>query len=614
MAQTDVSKTIQYLNKDFVSFRNALMNFSKVYYPNSYKDFSESTLGMMFMEMSSYVGDVLSYYMDSNLKESMMIYAEENKNVLYLAQSLGYKNKTTVPALTTIDIFQQIPAKYDGSGPDLKYAAKIDANMQIQSSTSANVSFRVLESIDFSNYQTQNYFPIVHRIDQAGNPLVYLIRKTVPAIAGTISTTYFDFGNTPEQFASVIIPYNDVVEILDVYDSDGNKWYEVNYLAQDTVFIDEINELYNNNLTTESERLESPYILKLKRVSRRFTTKKLIDGTTSIQFGAGISAYPDQTLIPTTKTVNEFLAHYSFTDVSANFLNTRTYGLMPSNTQLTVRFTRGGGIDSNVPQGDLTGISTITYIKTEDDFLNDTDKEIYAQSKNTIYVTNPEPATGGRGAETTEEIRQNALAYFAAQDRCVTYEDYITRILALPAKYGNVSKAFIQKTNQNFSIDLYVLGYDYRGKLSQLSDTVKNNIIQYLSYYRELTTAVNIKDAFVVNIGINFSILTYPKYNKNEVILSCINELTNYFNIDNWQINQPIVLSDIYRFLDQVEGVRTVVDVTIYNKYSTVGVNEYENNFYDIKAATLDEIIYPSLDPMMWEIRYPNIDIVGMAK
>jgi hypothetical protein len=614
MPQMDISKEVRYLNKDFVSFRNALINFSKVYFPDSYKDFNESSLGMMFMEMSSYVGDVLSYYLDSNLKEAILLYAEENKNVIYLAQSLGYKNKTTVPGSTDIDFYQQIPAVGTaGENPDFRYALKIAENAQVQSTVSPNIFYRTTEPIDFSNYQTQDFTATVYTADSTGKPLVYLLRKRVPAIAGTISTTQFGFAE-PQAFQTVVLPFTDVIEILDVTDSDGNKWYEVDYLAQDTVFVDEVND--SNHVTGQStaDQLSSPYILKLKRVSKRFITRKTVEGFTQMQFGSGISAFPDQVLIPTPQTVNTFISQFTFVDVANNFLNTRTYGLSPSNTVLTVRFTRGGGIESNVPQNDLTRVSSITYNKTEDDFVSADDKRTYGQMKNTLAVSNTEPASGGRGAETIEEIRQNAISFFAAQDRCVTYQDYIARSLAMPAKYGNVSKAFIRKSSDNFAIDLYVLGFDYQGHLAPLSNTVKNNLATYLSSFRELTSAVNIKDAFIVNIGVNFSILTNPKFNKNDVILGCINQIQSYFDINQWQVNQPIILSDIFNFLDNVDGVRTVIDVTIFNKYSTAGFTEYSNNYYNIKAAMTDDVIYPSLDPCIFEVKYPNIDIEGQAK
>lgn len=614
MPQMDISKEVRYLNKDFVTFRNALINFAKVYFPNSYKDFNESSIGMMFMEMSSYIGDVLSFYLDSNLKESILLYAEENKNVLYLAQSLGYKNKTTVPAFTTIDVFQQIPATgANGENPDFKFALKLGANAQIQSEITPTVFFRTLEPIDFSNFQSQEFLATVFTADANGKPLVYLLKKTVPVVAGTITSTQFGF-TEPIAFTTVTIPFTDVIEVIDVFDSDNNPWYEVDYLAQDTIFVDEVNDDFHVNTTTPTEKLEAPYILKLKRVSRRFTTRKTVEGFTQIQFGSGVSAYPDQILIPSPQTVNTFISQFSFTDVSSNFLNTRTYGLVPSNTTLTVRFSRGGGLQSNVPQNDLTKLTVPNFTKTEDDFITADDKRVFNQMKNTIAVSNSNPADGGRGAETTDEIRQNALAFFAAQNRCVTFDDYLARAFAMPSKYGNIAKAFIKKATGNFAIDLYVLGFDFQGHLTTLSDTVKNNLATYLSSFKELTAAVNIKDGFAVNIGLNFAIITNPKSNKNEVILNCINQLQTFFDITQWQINQPIILSDVSGLLDKVDGVRTVVSIDIFNKFSTAGFTQYSNNYYNIKAATSGDVIYPSLDPCIFEIRYPNIDIEGQAK
>jgi len=614
MPVKDVSKEIRYLNKDFVALRNALINFAKVYFPNSYNDFNESSLGMMFMEMSSYVGDVLSYYIDSNLKESFLNYAEENNNIIYLAQSFGYKYKTTVPATTTLDVYQLMPSiGTGGSNIDFAYALKIDEGMSVQSQNFPSVQFRTIEPVDFTVYDSGDFLATVYEVDSNNAPIMYLIKKTVPAVAGTITTTLFTISKT-EQFLKLTLPYDDIIEVLDMYDDNGNKWYEVDYLAQDTVLFDEENsDRYNTELYTGTGSLAPQRILKMKRVAKRYITRRNKDGLIELQFGAGTSAYPDQILVPGPDTLKYNNNFSNFTDLANNYLNTRTYGIVPlAGTILTVRYTRGGGIESNVPQSDLVNIRNATYKNSTDDYATQRDKNIFITIQRSLAVTNPEPATGGRGAETIEEIRQNAMSYFSAQDRTITDKDYLSRTLTMPAKYGNICKAYVEKDSDNFAINIYTLGYNAQNKLVTLNTAIKQNLVSFLSNYRDLTTGINIKDAFIINIGLKFTVIAISKYNKNEVLLRCVQVVKNFFNIDNWQIGTPIILRDLYEKLDSVEGVRTVSDIQIYNKYNPN--DGYSNNYFHIPAATVDGIIYTSSDPSCFELRFPNVDIEGIAK
>ena len=313
----------------------------------------------------------------------------------------------------------------------------------------------------------------------------------------------------------------------------------------------------------------------------------------------------------------------------SNFLYTKTYGTAPSNTTLTVEYLVGNGIGDNVPAKDLIKIIGRTF---ENDNTVNLNTNTLRFVQNSLAVTNSTPAVGGRSKESDDEIRNNAMAYFAAQNRTVTREDYLMRCYALPPQFGSVAKAYIvqdyqietKKTNGEtisseipnpLALNLYVLGYDNTKKLTQLNLATKNNLRTYLSYYRSLTDAVNIKDAYIVNIAIEFDIVVLPDYNSNEVLLRCINELKNYFNIDNWRVNEPINLSQIYVLLDGVKGVQTVPrpdsegvgGLQIYNKYN----GNYSPNKYDLTLATKRGVIYPPKDPAIFEVKYPNVDIKG---
>ena len=293
--------------------------------------------------------------------------------------------------------------------------------------------------------------------------------------------------------------------------------------------------------------------------------------------------------------------------------------MAPGNTRLTVYYTQGGGVRDNVGSEILTRIINRTILLDETGL----DTTLYNQVVGSIATTNPQPATGGMDGESINEIRQNALASFASQNRAVTKEDYIIRAYSLPQRYGSIAKAYITKDTQlteesifnsdrvanDLALNLYVLGYDAGSKLTRINDATKENLKTYINHHRMLTDAINIKDAYIINIGIEFDIITMPDQNGNQVILRCIDKLKRYFDTKRWQINQPIVISNVYTELDRVEGVQSVTTVKIVNLYDSK--TGYSGNVYDIDAATKAGVIYPSLDPSIFEIKFPNNDIIG---
>ncbi len=635
--KTDSKKEVRYLNRDFASFRNALIDFSKVYYPDTYNDFNETSPGMMFIEMAAYVGDVLSYYIDKQFKESLLPYAEERKNVVALANTLGYKSKTTVPSTVDVDIYQTVPSKTTDGGvtyqPDLTYALIIDSNARF-SAKSTGTAFRSLDTVDFRYSSSLDPMDITVYEYNGSTPTFYLLKKSVSCIAGTIESEQFTFGS-PKKYDSRYLKYNDVTDIISVKDIDGNNWYEVPYLAQDTVFQDVPNN-DKNDPTLSQYADDAPYLLKLKKTARRFTKEITSQNLTKIQFGAGVSDSPDEVITPNPTNVGSTLGTgVSRLDKSfdpANFLYTKTYGQVPQNTTLTITYSRGGGVLTNSPQSDII---EVTSFNTLNDLANMPNVSEFNAAKSSVAVTNPEPAVGGKNAETVEEIRQNALANFPAQNRCVTKEDYIVRCYSLPAKYGTLAKVYVapdEQLNQQdgvtgmekatsipnpFSLNFYTLGYDQNKHLVHLSKAVKYNLRTYLAQYRMLTDAINLLNAYVVNIGVNFEIVVLNNYNKREVVLGCMDRIKEFFDIDKWQINQPIIKPDLLYELSLVEGVQNVTSLT----FSCKTGEGYSGNIYDlVEAEPVDEegnpggIIYPSLDPMIFELKYPNKDIKGRAR
>lgn len=617
----DVTKDVRYFNRDFDQLKEGLIDFAKKYYPSSYNDFNEASPGMMFIEMAAYVGDVLGYYIDSQLKESMILHATERKNLLNIAQAFGYKPKVSVPAFVELDVFQYLPPSGSGVNtvPDLDYAMRITPGMVVRSVYN-DTEFVVQEEIDFSmdDYLSPRTITVAEISDIDGSVLFYLAKKKCKAISATIRTRDIAFG-TSTKFAKIALNDDNIIGIQDVEDSDGNTWYEVPYLAQDTIFQKVENTQYNDPDSYVSTQ-EVPYLMKLLRIPRRFVSRVTNTGL-ELQFGAGLSNSPGEEMIPTPENIALNLptgiedTDIAFDPVSPVF--TSAYGQAPTNTTLTVTYLVGGGVSANVP----TNTINIIVDRSISNTLPNTNPNLTNTIRNSLAVNNPISATGGRSQETIEEIRQNTLAQFSSQQRAVTKDDYILRTYAMPAMFGSVSKAYITPDEQEnlttadvtdkianpLAMNLYVLGYNAEKQLTTVNRAVKENLKTYLSQYRMLTDSINIRNAFIVNIGVNVSVIMYPGFNANELIAKCLQQLKEFFDVDRWQINEPIVFTDIFAALMKVKGVQMVTKLEVTNiNNELLG---YSNVTYDLKAATKNGIVYPSYDPMIFEVKYPDNDI-----
>ena len=605
-------RDIKYLNRDFNSFRNALINYSKTYFPTTYTDFSEASPGMMFMEMASYVGDVLSFYQDNQIQETFTQYANQTENLFDLAYMFGYKPKVTGVAETTIDFYQRVPSVGASKTPDFNYALVIGENAQIKSNIS-NVNFLTEDLIDFTISSSFDPTEVtVYAVDPNNNPTEYLLKKSRKAISSTINTTTLTF-TTPEEFATRTISADNLVGILDIVDSDGNVWYEVDYLGQELVF-DSIKNTNPNDPNNYPDKASVPYLLQTKQTERRFATRLLDGGTLQIQFGAGKSNDTTEEVIPNSDNVGLGLPFEKDKLTTAfsplNFIFSNTYGIAPSNTTLTVRYLTGGGTSANVPANSLTTL-TNTDVVTFANFSATDPTNDYQAAFDSLAVANPNAASGGGDGDSTEELRQNIISSYGTQMRNVTLDDYLVRTLSMPSEYGKVAKAYIENSKvsseNNSVLDLYVLGFDLNKKLVAPTDALKKNIRTYLSQYKVIGDSIRIKEAFPINIGIDFEIIALPNFNSNEVLRNCIITLQNYFNIDKWQVNEPIILRDVYAQLDNIQGVQTVKYINFTNKTG----GSYSNYKYDVTGAMINNVIYPSIDPMVFEVKYPSSDITG---
>jgi hypothetical protein len=596
----------------------------------------------MYIEMAAYVGDVLSYYTDYQFKESVLVNSEERKNIIDSARSMGYKSKVTAPAVTVLDVYQLVPAKMGDLGemvPDLNYAQIIKPGMSTVSDS--GVTFLTNAPVDFT-VDTQND-PLeisVFQRNAAGQPEFFVLKKSVGAFSGQIITKTVAVG-TPVPFYQILLEDTNIIEIMDMYDSDGNRWYESDYLAQDLVPIDYEN-IFKNDVTLSAYRDTAPFLLKYLRTARRFVRGVNADDSSFLEFGTGTNIQDDEIIIPNVFTVGKtstFRSENLSYDPS-NFLLSKAFGQAPGNTTLTIRCVTGGGIQSNVNANSIKNVSHVEFFGDLTE-LPSLELNLTNLVRSSIKVNNPVSATGGRNSDTNDEIRNNALANFSSQNRAVTQKDYVVRTYGMPTKFGAVAKAYavtdtqldianVQATpsgietsslaigpinttnpdkNNPFSINLYILCYDKNQRLIVSNEAIRQNLKNYLDQYRMLTDSINLLDGYIINIGVDFTIITYKNYNKREVLANCISLVQDFFNTDGIQFCQPINLSRLHLEIAKVDGVQSVSSLKIKNL--TLKDGDYSPYEYDIDKATLNGVVYPSIDPSVFEVRFPTKDIVG---
>ncbi len=435
---------VNYLNKDFTALKASLMNYAKSYFPNTYRDFNETSPGMMLLEMNAYVGDVLSFYIDQQYKEMLLPLAEERRNIITMAKMFGYKVKPIVPSYVDLTFTSEVNADSgDVSKVDYTDGGTFDEGIEIAASSDSNVIFSTLEPIDF-RITGSNDTETIGTTDGSGLASSYTLSRTVRAVSATEKSITVKVG-IPEKFRKITIADTNVVDIISCIDSNGQEWYEVDFLAQDKV---PISTHYTNDVNRESAYVDMagnssteavPYSLTYITTTKRFTRETNSDNTTSLIFGNGV--LKDGNLVDDNYIDREQIG--IIIPGQTNDLNSSidplmgdeysTLGETPNNTTLTITYRVGGGIDSNIVSGDISNTPTIT-----------------AQSGNTsatlTSVNNSSPARGGKDEEDTIEIKEKAKAFFSTQNRCVTKEDYEARTLNIPGKFGNIAKVYVTRS------------------------------------------------------------------------------------------------------------------------------------------------------------------------
>ena len=637
MAYADKQKikptNINYTSKDFSTIKADLIEYTKSYFPDTYKDFNETSPGMMLIELSSYVGDVLSYYVDYNYKENILSTATEKRNVRRLAEFLGYKTPNKTPSIVKLKVTAEIDANSDGTPDYSDVPAQIPNGLQIQSSIDSELLFETTGEVDFSISGSPDT-PMISspNLDANGEASSYTLTRYVQAVSAETKTKSFTI-TSPTKFLELDLGEDNVIEILNCTDSSDEKWYEVDYLSQErilkeTYYNDDSDRTtgYNQGDITDTSLISIPYTLDYINTNKKFVTKFDVDtNSTKLMFGNGLYKYnvtgsSNSSIFTTIEQNGLTLNGESFSSINANVndllgTNNLNMGETPTNTILTVQYRVGGGPNSNAQAGELTTI---------------------ADGTTGITVTNDEPATGGTDGQTVDEIRNNAKAFFASQNRCVTRQDYQARILNLPAKFGNIAKCYVERIDDSGGLFVSTLSYNQNKQLVQTPELVLRNIMTYLNQYRMIndqldfgfTLSDTLFSGYNINFGVKFEVNSDRRVNPSDVKIEVINTIKNFFKVERMQFRQSINMNDLQYNILGLEGVIGIKELKLFQNGNDFGISRNMANYqadgdvisngesgygfqYEFDNSLENGIIRPSLTPSVFELRDPDRDIYG---
>ena len=595
---TNKTKDISYMSKDFDSIKSDLIAYIKRYFPNEFQDFNDASGGMAILDLVAYVGDILSYNVDKQVNETFLNRAIETKNIINLAQSYGYTPRKTTPAITNLSLTSVVSTTTSAN-----QLAVVQKGSKIFTSTNPVVSFEILEDVDFSDARNRIY------TEDGVNSTITI--SWVSAVAG--STKKFQYSVTdPVKFLKIKLPDSNVTEIISVSATDGSEYFEVASLAVDTVFTGDIN-------TDSSTTGSAPYIMRLKKVPKRFVKELDGDGTTSLRFGTGIlTEDADEDVIPNPEdyvlppTLRGSPSGFAPAAIdSTNFLKTKTLGVAPSNTILTVDYrVAGGGVETNVGPDTLSKWAEKRVLFKNN--LRTSNAALAVTTENNITVSNPDQASGGESGESPASIRINAVNNVNSQMRAVTLQDYQARVMAMPQQFGTVFRSYVVKSNAGYGACLYTICRDSNLNLINTPGVVNNNIKTYLERFKSFSDTIEIKNGKIANIGIDFSATIDPAANAPESLMAAIIELKRRFTINRTNFNDNISISEIMASIQAIDGINAIETFKIINKTSTDNedTTTYSGFNFDVDANTFAGIVSFPQD-VVWEMKYPNLDIVA---
>tara|TARA_R110002020_G_C16320495_1_gene774752 strand:- start:1461 stop:3257 length:1797 start_codon:yes stop_codon:yes gene_type:complete len=590
-------QAIDYTSRDFDSIRKDLETYAKRYYPNTYQDFSEASFGSLMLDTVSYIGDILSFYVDYQTNESFLDSAIQYDNVVRHARQFGFRLNPSPSSYGILSYYIRVPAATLGSGPDLSYAPILRAG-SICTSLGGG-TYTMLEDVDFA--ASGNQVVVGDADSTTGLPTSYIVRALGRAVSGGARVEEYKVGNF-ERFLKVYLSNANIADVLSVVDSEGHEYVQVDNLSQNIIY-----KAVTNNSST---RTSAPNILKAVPVARRFVLEQM--GTESyLQFGYGSdSELVSNSVIDPTNLMLDLHGRDYITDIDfdpTKLISSDKFGIAPSNTTLRISYRTNTGRDVNAAINTITTVNTPLF-----KFRNQGSLLLSQRSSviSSIEVTNEAPFVGNIQMPNSEEIKQRVQSYFATQHRAVTAQDYQSLVYGMPAKFGAIHRARIVKDFDEFkrNLNLYVISTDTSGKLIPTNRTLKNNVKNWLLQYKMINDTVDILSAQIVNFGIEYNLTLLPNTNQFSLINRANSRLTRYFQNNRFDIGEPILLSDIYRELQKVKGVLDVRSVEIVPKQ---GGTYSESNFNFRDNLSSDGLRIHAPQSVIFELKFPSADIKG---
>jgi len=557
---------VNYTNRDFNSIKKDLEQHAKTYYPDTYKDFSENSFGSYVLDAVSYVGDMLSFYLDYQVNESFLQTAVEYDNVRRLAKQYGYKFAGRPAAFGIVSFYVRVPANSSGLGPDIEHIPILKTGTEIKAQT--GTTFVLAEDVDFNDQKNEI---VASRFSETtGKPTEYAIRAQGQIKSTVLFRTTVDVGDYT-RFQKVRVGPGSIAEIKSVIDTEGREYYEVDHLSQDVVYVETTNP--------KARRDGVRSILKPKIVPRRFVLAQDSTGT-YLQFGYGsdeeknITDIADPSQISLRMSGRPYISDYAFDPTK--LLDTNTLGVVPSNTTLTVLYYSNDSDSININAGEINLISISSF-----DFVNAVSSTSTVNQnlvRNSLEVANDKPIVGNTSLPTAQEIRYRSYAVYAAQNRSVTKNDYEVYCYMMPAKFGSIKRVNVvnDPSSSNRRISLYVIGEDSAGNLAALNSTVKENLKIWLNKNKMINDSIDIYDAKILNIGFDFKITVESTRDKLEVLSTVYSKLRSELT-DKLFIGEPFYITKIYNIINKVEGVVDTENVKMKlmtgTKYSSAPVS-----------------------------------------
>lgn len=604
MADPKSSKLIKYLNLGYSEFVKDLTDFSKIYFPKTSKDLSDASSAQMMIEQAAFVGDVLSHYLEDRFANSNLTTAKDIEQIFNLARFLGYPLQGPPPARGYCNFYCIVPATTGSNGnyiPDMRYAINFK-NVQLQNDN--GIIFEALDDVNFTRINISSSAEArVSKLNTAGFPTHYVLKTSAEVIGAKTVTQTTTIGEY-KAFREVEISEPNVVDVLSVVDSDGDQWYEVSALAQEAIF--------EGIISNDADNDTVPYLLKIKTVPKRFVKKiNPLNGKTTLVFGTGKAVDVGTPFVPDPADLAiDLKGKLNFAPVAIdpqNFLKTKTLGLAPYNTILTIKTRVGGGKITN------SAVNSLTSIISKQTEFNSSNLDP-AELNNTLTSfssKNLDPVLGGDEAETPREIQENASAYFSAQMRLNTREDYIARCLSLPSKFGKIFRVYATtNSNPNGGVQIHVIAKNANDQLITPTTNLKKNLKQYLSLFTRLNQGIDILDGRIINLGLEYSIVVKMGYNKTEVKMNTLQKVKDFFNVNKWQLSQPIILDDVRVLIKETEGVLSIAELNFKNKNNIIDGVSYSQEVFDVAGNTKNGILFCP-NNAIFEIRYSQDIKVG---